>query len=94
MNTMDDLKREAQDLIRQLVAGDFAGSRRLFDRDLLQVFPETRLRDTWLQLTGLFGPFQGIATCTATDGPEDRVVLVSCQFLKAPVEFRVSVVTG
>lgn len=86
---MDDVIQVAQDLVRQLVVGNFEGSRRLFDPDLLQAFPEARLKDTWLQLLGQVGPFQEILTCTGVERPEGSIVVVSCQFAKAPIDVRV-----
>ena len=38
MDTMDDLKQEAQDFIRQVVEGDFTGACRLFDSNMVQTF--------------------------------------------------------
>jgi hypothetical protein len=38
MNTMDDLKQEANDFIDQVVEGDFAGACRRFDSTMAQHF--------------------------------------------------------
>jgi uncharacterized protein len=88
MNTMDDIKQVAQDFLRQMVEGDFTGASRLFDDKLLQAFPEAKVKETWLQLIGQVGPFQKILTCQAVDKGETRIVTVSCQFEKAPIDFR------
>jgi dienelactone hydrolase len=89
MKTMDDLKQEAQDFIKQVVEGDYTDAVRLFDRDMVRAFPETRLKETWLQLIGQAGPFQKISACQAVERQENRVVTVSCQFEKAPIDLRV-----
>jgi dienelactone hydrolase len=86
MDAIDDMKQEAQNFIRQVVDGDFTGACRLFDRDMVQAFPEARLKETWLQLIGQVGPFQKILTCQAVERQENRIVTVSCQFEKAPID--------
>jgi uncharacterized protein len=88
MDTMDDIKQAAQDFIRQMVEGDFAGACRLFDDNLLQAFPEAKVKETWLQLAGQVGPFQEILGVRAVDQQENHLVTVSCQFEKAPIDFR------
>ena len=88
MDTMDDLKQEAQDFIRQVVEGDFTGACRLFDSNMVQTFSEAKLKETWLQIIGQVGPFQKILACQAVERQENRIVTVSCQFEKAPVDFR------
>ncbi len=89
MDAMDDLKQEAQDFIRQLVVSDFAGARRLFDGDLLQAFPEARLKETWLQLVSQVGAFQEIRSSRVVERQENRIVTVTCQFEKAPMDIYV-----
>ncbi len=90
MNTMDDLKQEAQHFLGQLVAGDFAGARRLFNPELAEAFPEARLRETWLQTIGQAGPFENILACLAVERQENRIVTVSCQFGRVPLDFGLS----
>jgi uncharacterized protein len=90
MNTVDDLKKEAQDFIYQVAEGDFTDARRLFDHDLAQAFPEDRLKETWLQLIGLAGPFQKISNCRAVERQGSYMVTVSCQFEETPMDIRVS----
>jgi hypothetical protein len=85
MDAIDDPKQEAQDFIRRLAEGDFAGARRLFDGDLLPAFPEARLKETWLQLIGQVGPFQKILTSQAFERQENCIVAVSCQFVEGHV---------
>jgi len=85
---MDDLKQAAQNFIRQMVEGDFAGASRLFDSNLVQAFPEAKVKETWLQLIGQVGPFQKIMAYQALDQQENHIVTVSCQFEKAPIDFR------
>jgi dienelactone hydrolase len=89
MNTMDDLKQEAQNFILQVAAGDFSAATRLFDRDLAQAFPQARLKETWLQLTSQVGPFQKVLACQAVERQENRIVTVSCQFEKSLIDLRV-----
>lgn len=89
MKTMDDLKQEAQDLVRRVVEGDFAGACRLFDSNLVQALPEGRLKETWLELIGQVGPFQQILACQAVERQEHRTVTVTCQFEKAAIDFHV-----
>jgi dienelactone hydrolase len=89
MDTMDDLKQEAQGFINQVVEGDFTGACRLFDRDMVQAFSEARLKESWLQLIGLAGPFQKISNCQAIERGENYIVTVSCQFEKAPMDIYV-----
>lgn len=89
METMDDLKQEAQDFINQVVDGDFTAACRRFDSNLVQAFPQARLKETWLQLIGQVGPFQKILTCQAVERQENRIVTVSCQFEKGPMDIRV-----
>ena len=89
MNTMDDLKQEAQDFIDQMAQGDFSGTGRLFDSTMAQAIPEATMKETWDQLIGQAGAFQSILTCQAVDHQEIRVVMVTCQFQTAPIDFRV-----
>jgi uncharacterized protein len=84
MNNMDNLTQEAQNFINQLAESDFSGAFRLFDSNIAQALPEAKLKETWLQLIGQVGPFQKLLTCQAVD----RNVMVSCQFEKSPVDFR------
>ncbi|MCL5257288.1 MAG: DUF3887 domain-containing protein [Chloroflexi bacterium] len=86
METMDDLKEEAQGFVLQLAGGDFSGARRLFDSNMVQAFPEAKLRDTWLQLTGLAGAFQKILASRAVERQENRIVIVTCRFEKAAMD--------
>ena len=88
MDAIDDVKQAAQDFVSQLVAGDYAGAGRLFDSTMTQGFPEAKVKETWLQLIGQVGPFQKLLASQAADGPENRVVTVSCQFEKAPIDVR------
>jgi dienelactone hydrolase len=90
MDKMVDLKQEAQDFIYQVAEGDFAGACRLFDQNMLQAFPQARLKESWLQLIGLAGPFQKISNCQAIERQETYMVTVSCQFEKAPMDIRVN----
>jgi dienelactone hydrolase len=89
MNTIDDLKKEAQNFINQVVARDFTGARRLFDANMAKAMPEARLKETWLQLTLQVGPFQAILDCQAAEKGENFIVTVSCQFEKAPMNILV-----
>ena len=89
MDAMDDLKQAAQDFIHQMVEGDYTGACRLFDSNLIQAFPEAKVKETWLQLIGQVGPFQEILGCQAVDKQENHIVTVSCQFEKATIDFRV-----
>jgi uncharacterized protein len=88
MDSMDDLKRKAQDFIRQVDEGDFGGVHRLFDGNLEQVFPEARLKEAWLQIVGQVGNFQKISNCQALERDGTWVVTVSCQFEKSPIDLR------
>jgi dienelactone hydrolase len=90
MNALDDLKQEAQDFIHQVVKGDFAGACLLFDSQMLQAFPQTRLKETWRQLIGQVGPFQEILACQAEEKREFRIVTVSCQFEKGLMDVHVT----
>jgi uncharacterized protein len=87
MNTIDDLKQEAQGFIRQIVEGDFGGACRPFDDNLLQAFPEARLKEAWTQIVGQAGAFQKILTIQADEKPEARIVTISCLFEKATIDF-------
>ncbi len=83
MNTLDDLKQESQNFIRQLAEGDFSGASRLFDQDLLQALPEERLKETWQQIVNQTGAFQRILSDQALDRQDNLIVSVTCQFEKA-----------
>jgi dienelactone hydrolase len=89
MNTMDDLKQEAKDFIDQVVEGDFAGACRRFDSNMAQAFSEAKLKETWLQLIGQVGAFQEIRTSRAVERQDNRIVTVTCQFEKAPMDIYV-----
>ncbi len=91
MKTLNDLKLEAQDFIRQMVGGDFSGATRLFDGKLAQAMPEATMKETWLQLTQQVGPFQKVLSIQtgekqAAGGGVNRVVTVTCQFEKASLD--------
>jgi dienelactone hydrolase len=90
MNTIDELKQEAQNFIRQVAEGDFSGACRRFDPKLLQVFSEDRLKETWSQITGQAGPFQKFLGTQAVERQGYIVVAVSCQFEKLPADLRVT----
>jgi dienelactone hydrolase len=89
MNTMDDLKLEAQNFIDQVAAGDFAAATHLFDHDMAQAFLQARLRQAWLQILDQVGPYQKISNCQAVEREGTCIVTVSCQFEKGPVDLRV-----
>ncbi len=89
MSAMDDLKQEAQDLVRRVDRGDYAGARALFDGDLAQALSEVRLKETWLELIGQVGPLQQILACQAVERQDRRAVTVTCQFEKAAIDFHV-----
>jgi dienelactone hydrolase len=89
MDAMGDLKQEAQDFIRQVVEGDFTGACRLFDSNMVQALSEDKLKETWLQLIGQVGSFQKLLACQAVERQENRIVTVSCQFEKGPMDIHV-----
>ena len=89
MHTTDDLKQEAGDFIRQVVAGDFTSACRLFDSNMAQAMPEARLKETWLQLVSQAGPFQKILASQAAERQGNRIITISCQFGKSPMDIRV-----
>jgi dienelactone hydrolase len=90
MNTIDDLQEEAQDVVRQMMARDFGGASRLFDSDMAQALPVDKLKDMWLQLTGLAGAFQEIERSTVMEIGEKRIVTVTCQFEKGAIDVYVA----
>jgi dienelactone hydrolase len=89
IDTVDDLKQEAQNFILQVAEGDFTGTCHLFDSNLLQAFPPARLEETWHQLNDLAGPFQTILACQTVERGENHIVTVTCQFEKAPMDIYV-----
>jgi dienelactone hydrolase len=89
MNTIDDLKKEAVDFIDQLNAGDFSGALQRFDEDMTRAFPESRLKESWLQILEMSGPFQAISDCKAIEREEKTIVKVSCQAEKAALDILV-----
>jgi len=89
MNTMDDLKQKAEDFIHQVAEGDFAGACRLFDSNMVQALPEAKLKETWLQLIGQVGAFQEIQSSQAVERQGNRIVTVTCQFEKGPMDILV-----
>ena len=89
MTTMDDLKQQAQDFIRQLDAGDFSGATQSFDSTMVQAFPEAKVKETWAQLTGAYGPYQALLKIGAAEMEAYRIITLTCQFEKTTVSFRV-----
>jgi dienelactone hydrolase len=85
---MDDLKEKAQGFIQQLVDGDFAGAFLRFDNTMALAIPETKLKETWLKLVEQVGPFQNILSSQATEKEGYRILTVTCQFEKLPIDFR------
>jgi dienelactone hydrolase len=47
------------------------------------------LKETWLQLIGQVGAFQEIRTSRAVERQDNRIVTVTCQFEKAPMDIYV-----
>ena len=90
MNTIDELKQEAQDYIYQLVKGDFSAASQRFDNNMTRAFPQDRLEEAWEQLIGLAGAFQGISDCQAVERQGYIIVRASCQFEKSPMDVHVS----
>ena len=90
MNTIDELKQEAQDYIYQLVKGDFSAASQRFDNNMTRAFPQDRLEEAWEQLIGLAGAFQGISDCQAVERQGYIIVWASCQFEKSPMDVHVS----
>ena len=89
MDTMDILKQKAGDFIYQVAARDFAAACRRFDQELVQAFPEAKLKETWLQLVGQAGPFQKILASQAVESGRNSIIMLSCQFEKSPMDIRV-----
>jgi dienelactone hydrolase len=89
LDTIEDLKQEAQNFIHQVAEGDFTGACQLFDSNLLQAFPPAELEETWFQLNNLAGPFQTILAYQAIERGENHIVTVTCQFEKAPMDIYV-----
>ena len=89
MKTINDLEEEAQDFTCQLVAGDYTGASRLFDSKFAQAFPEAKLKESWVQLIGLLGPFQKLLNCQAVEREGNRIITVSCQFEKGNMDILV-----
>src|SRR3954447_20443182 len=86
---MDEFKEAAQNFVRQLVAGDFAGACRRFDGELAAALPEARLKESWLQLIDGIGPFQEILKRQAVVREERCIVTLTCQFEKLPIDMRI-----
>jgi dienelactone hydrolase len=89
MKPMDELQEKAEDFIHQIVEGDFAGACRRFDGNMAQVFSEAKLKETWLQLVSQVGSFQEIGSSQASERQGQRIVTVTCQFEKAPIDIHV-----
>jgi dienelactone hydrolase len=89
MNTMDELQQKAKDFVYQIVEGDLAGACRRFDSNMTQAFSEDKLKQTWLQLVSQVGAFQEIRSSQAIERQEHRIVTVTCQFEKAPMDIHV-----
>lgn len=89
METMDELVQEAQDMIHQLVESDFTAAGSRFDSKLAQALPEDKLQETWQQLNGQVGPFQKILSSQASERGENRLITVTCQFEKSPMDIHV-----
>ena len=89
LDTIEDLKQEAQNFIHQVAEGDFTGACQLFDSNLLQAFPPAKLEETWFQLNNLAGPLQTILACQAIERGENHIVTVTCQFEKGPIDIYV-----
>jgi len=90
MNTIDELKQEAQDFIYQLVKGEFTAASQRFDNNMTRAFPQDWLEEAWEQLIGLAGAFQEISDCQAVERQGYIVVRVSCQFEKNPMDIHIS----
>jgi dienelactone hydrolase len=88
MNALTESQAAAHAFINQLAAGDFAGAYSRFDSRLRQALPEDKLKETWQQLVGQFGPFQAIVATQALDRPDAPLVMVTVRFEKLPLDFR------
>jgi dienelactone hydrolase len=89
MNTKDELGQKAKDFVYQVVEGDFAGACRRFDSNMTQAFSEAKLKETWLQLISQMGAFQEIRSSQAVERQGYRVITVTCQFEKTPMDIHV-----
>ena len=89
METMDELVQQAQEMIHQLVNGDFAAVCKYFDSKMAQAMPQDKLGETWRQLTSQVGPFQKILASQASERGENRLITVTCQFEKSPMDIHV-----
>ncbi len=89
MDAVDGLKQQAQDVVQQMVQGDFGSAFRRFDSTMKQTISEERLKETWQQLVGQVGPFQKISNSSASERQGYQIISVSCQFEKAAIDVRI-----
>jgi uncharacterized protein len=88
MDSMIDVKTAAQNFIGQVAAGDFAAAGRIFDSNMAQALPEAKLKETWQQLIGQVGAFQNQLDCQVAERQDIRIVTVTCQFERTPLDLR------
>ena len=89
MNTLDELKPLAEDILCKLVEGNFSAVVSLFDSAMLQALPEAKLKEIWLQMVGQAGQFKQELACKAVELGVHRIVTVTCQFENAVYDINV-----
>ena len=85
-----ELKETAEKFIQLLAEEDFSGAVHLFESNLAQAFPATRAKEAWDQILSQVGSFENLLDTKVAEQAGSPVVIVTCQFKKTPIDFRVS----
>lgn len=85
----DTLVPHATAFVDQLAQGDFSAAFARFDGTMKLAMPEAKLKETWGQLLTQVGAFQKQLGVRTADSQGYRIVFVTCQFDKSPLDIQV-----
>lgn len=85
----DTLVPHATAFVDQLAQGDFSAAFARFDGTMKLAMSESKLKETWGQLLAQVGTFQKQLGVRTADSQGYRIVFVTCQFEKSPLDIQV-----
>jgi dienelactone hydrolase len=86
----DQRQAEARAFLKLLVEGQFDRAAADFTSEMLKALPPDKLKDTWDQLTRQTGTYQKETGIRVTQSGKFKVVIITVQFEKAPLDVKVT----
>ncbi len=85
----EQVEAKALALVNNLIKSDYAAARADFDKTMLDVLPESDLKEVWESLPAQTGAFKEIGGVRSDEKDQYRIIFVTCAFENAAIDVRV-----